>query len=898
MSFFKRLLLTFAAASLLAAPAFAQSRGAQPGTLRVVVADQLEAAIVGGTVRLTGLRPVDGASAAQAGAETFDQTVTTNDRGEAAFENLVPGKYALQAEFPGFEPYKLAELNVRRGQNRRTVTLAIAGIAEDVQVTRDQTDKGLTDGFSNTLTQEQIDALPDDEEEMAEMLAQMAGPGAQIMVNGFRGGRLPPKSQIQEIRFRFDPYAAEFHETGHPRVDIATRPGTTRFRGNANLTFRGDELNARNAFAPTKEDEQARRYQWSMDGPLVKGKSSFSLSIGGMDAYETEPLLVRNTDGEFRSIVTQPTDRLNVNVRVEHAINKAHVLRAEYQRNGSTQRNLGVGGFDLFDRAFTREFLGHTFRVSETGTFFGKARNELRVQFSTDDSSSQSLSDAVTVRVQDAFTQGGAQMFGGRRSKELQVADNFELPIAKNQSLRVGVLFEGSRYDSDEVRNASGTFTFASLDDYLLGRPLQFSRRDGNPLVEFSQWQFAWYVQDDIRLRKNLMLNVGVRQEAQTNFSDALNFAPRAFVTWSPFKNGTTTIRAGAGVFYDWFESSLYENTLRLDGARQRDIIIRSPGYPDPTSGGSLIALAPSVTRAAEDMDMPTVRRASIGLEHRFTSWMQIRANYFTQRGTSQFRSVNINAPVNGVRPDAAFGNISLIDSIGRSERQGLDVGAMLTYMPRRIMAGFNYSISRSRNDGDGATSLPVNGTDLAAQWAPSRDDMRHRFFTHVNLPLFKGFRVNTNVRFFGGTPYTITTGRDDNGDTVINDRPAGVGRNSARGENQTTVDLRLSWSRGFGKRNVDASREGPQVQVVQRPAGGGDRGGPGPGGGGMMMMMGGGPNTQNARATLELFVDASNVLNAVNYTRYSGVLTSPLFGQPLAAQAARRVEVGMRVGF
>jgi len=887
MSFLKQLLFTVAAAAFLTAPAFAQSRGAQSGSLRVVVADQLEATIGGATVRL-------------AGPDGVEQTATTNDRGEAAFENLAPGAYVLQAEFPGFEPYKLAELQVKRGQNRRAVTLSIAGVAEDVQVTRDQTDKGLTEGFSNTLTQEQIDALPDDEEEMAEILEQMAGPGAQIMVNGFRGGRLPPKSQIQEIRFRFDPYSAEFHETGFPRVDIATRPGTTRFRGNANLTFRGDELNARNAFAPTKEDEQSRRYQWSFDGPLVKGKSSFSLSIGGMDAYDTEPLLTRGPDGEFRAIVTQPSDRLNANVRVEHALSKAHVLRAEFQRNGSTQRNLGVGGFDLFDRAYTREFRGNTFRVSETGTFFGKARNELRVQFSTDDSATDSLSNGVTIRVQDNFTEGGAQMYGGRRSKELTVADNFDMPIAKNQSLRVGILFEGSRYDSDEVRNATGTFTFASLNDYLLGRPLQFSRREGDPRVAFSQWQFAWYVQDDIRLRKNLMLNVGVRQEAQTNFSDALNIAPRAFVTWSPFKKGTTTIRAGAGVFYDWFESNLYENTLRLDGIRQRDIIVRAPGYPDPLASGSIVALPPSVTRAADEMDMPMVKRASIGLEHRFTSWMQLRANYFTQRGNSQFRSVNLNAPVNGVRPEPSFGNISVIDSIGRSERQGLDLGAMFTYMPRRIMAGVNYSISRSRNDGDGATSLPMNGTDLAAEWAPARDDMRHRLFTHVNVPLFKGLRVNSHVRFFGGTPYNITTGRDDNGDTVINDRPAGVGRNAARGDSQMTMDLRLSWSKGFGRRNVDGA-EGPQIQV-RGPGGDGPRGdgprggGPGPGGG--MMMMGGGPGNQNAKATLELFVDASNVLNNVNYTRYSGVMSSSLFGQPLASQAARRVEVGMRVGF
>ena len=96
---------------------------------------------------------------------------------------------------------------------------------------------------------------------MAEQLANMAGPGAVMRVNGFSGGRLPPKSQIAEIRFRFDPYSAENHEAGFPRVDIRTRPGNGNWRNNATATFRDESLNARNAFATEKAPEQARRYQ-------------------------------------------------------------------------------------------------------------------------------------------------------------------------------------------------------------------------------------------------------------------------------------------------------------------------------------------------------------------------------------------------------------------------------------------------------------------------------------------------------------------------------------------------------------------------------------------------------------------------------------------------------------
>jgi hypothetical protein len=160
---------------------------------------------------------------------------------------------------------------------------------------------------------------------------------------------------------------------------------------------------------------------------------------------------------------------------------------------------------------------------------------------------------------------------------------------------------------------------------------------------------------------------------------------------------------------------------------------------------------------------------------------------------------------------------------------------------------------------------------------------------------------VNTNLMYQSGQPYTITTGFDDNQDLVINDRPEGVARNSARGDGWLTLDLRLGWSKGFGKpRTGDGQPGGPGggPVIVQRPGGpGGGRGGPrgGPGGG---VMMGGGPGQNTGRVNLEIFVQANNVLNRVNYTSYSGVLVSDFFGQPTAAQAGRRIEVGTRLNF
>jgi carboxypeptidase family protein/TonB-dependent receptor-like protein len=870
------------------------------GSIRVVVLDQSGAAILGATVSVIPANAAPGTEA---------KVATANDQGEAVIERLTPGKYLVQIESVGFETKQLTDVNVRRGrQEKRQVELPIAGYVEEVEVTRDKTDQNLTDNFSSALTPEQIDALPDDEDEMAEQLEQMAGPGAVLRVNGFSGGRLPPKSQIAEIRFRFDPYSAENHESGFPRVDIRTRPGNGNWRNNATFTFRDESMNARNAFAPEKTPEQARRYQYSMDGPIVKGKTSFSLNVGGMNAYDTETIRAAGLNGEIiEGAVAPPTDRLNLNARLEHAINKNQMLRAEYSRNTNDQELLGVGGYDLYERAYSRDVVNNQVRLSTNGPlpWWAKARNELRFEVGWDDTDSSSASDALTLNIPESVVRGGAQISGGRTSRTIQLADNLDFAVGKKHAMRAGLLVEGGRYRSDENRNYTGTFTFASNDEFLAGNALQFSRRIGDPLIEYTAFQFGVYLQDDIRVRKNLLVSAGLRYEAQTHIGDNVNLQPRLSFAWTPFKSGSTTLRGGFGVFNDWYEDSLYEQALRLDGEHQVDQIVQNPPFPDVgTSAGRVIP--PSVTRVSSALVLPTIARTSFGIEHAFASWAQFRSNWFYQHTDDAYRAVNLNAPVGGVRPVPAVGNITFVDAIGSAESQGIDLSMNLNYAPKRIFGAVNYRLAKAMNDGDSATSFPESGTDIAAEWGPSRNDVRHRVFGFVSMPLKFGLRTNLNMRYESGVPYNVTTGFDDNGDTVINDRPDGIGRNSARGASQLNMDVRLGWQKSFGQARTGdgpgGPGGGPVVVAVPAPGGGGGRGGGGggrgPGGPGGGFGGGFGPGGGQGRVNLEIFTQVTNLTNTVNYRNYTGVMSSDLFGQPNAAGEPRRIEIGMRVGF
>jgi hypothetical protein len=861
----------------LASSAPAQT-SVREATLRVVVADQTGAVIVGASVTL---HPVDPSGP--------DMKTATNDRGVAEFTSLRPGRYTVRAGFEGFEPRLLDDLRLRPGSStRRDLRLAIAKIAEDVVVGQDPRDRALDprgNAFGNVLTREQIEALPDDPDEMEETLKQMAGPGATVRVDGFRGGRLPPKAQIQSIRFRRDTFAAENHGGGMIFVDLTTRPGGGPLRGSADFTFRDDSLNARNAFAPRRSPEQQHNMTFTLNGTLVKDRTGFSFTTNGLDAYDSKTILAAVPGGTLNGVVRRPTDRASFTARVDHALTKSHTLKGSYQRSAGTSENLGVGDFDLLSRAYTRDMSEDVFRLSLSGPMRRSLFAETRFQSRRQSSVSSSLTDAPAVLVLDAFNTGGAQVAGGRDSHDIELATDIDYAEGRHAA-RAGVLLETGRYRSDDVRNPTGTFTFGSIADYEAGRPTTFTQRTGNPLVRYSHTQFGWYVQDDIRLARSLSLSAGLRHELQTHTDDRWNFAPRLSATWSPRRRGTTTLRGGVGVFYDWYEAQTYEQTLRVDGTRQSDIVVQSPGFPDPLSGGTAIVLPSGRLQQDPNLELPTILRTNAGVEQLLGTFARVNVSYGYVRGSQLFRGRNLNAPLpDGSRPDPSSGNITQVESTGRSEGHMVHSGFNMNLPWHRTFLFVNYTFSRLRNDTDGAFALPADNYDLAAEWGPGAIDVPHRLTGMMNMDLWTGFKVSTNFFVSSGTPYNITTGYDDNGDTVSNDRPAGVTRNSARTAGRADMGLRLSWAFGFGRRKGADGAGGPQIVMIR-------------GGGGEIPLGGFSGGAEDKRWRFEIYAAATNLFNRTNMTGYSGVMTSPFFMQPTSALPARRIELGARFGF
>ena len=268
------------------------------GRIVVVVVDPSGASVPNATVTISG----------QEDPQTILNRVTTSATGQAVSGGLLSGRYTLRVDASGFETEVVEGVRVRAPSDvRRSVRLTLQKVSEMVVVGRDSQASSLDPrGFSTFLSREIIDSLPDDPEEFARALRDLAPPGAAIRIDGFIGGSLPPKSQILSIRLpRIDTFAAQDHGglSGLSFIDIVTRPGSARLQGSSQATFRNGVLDARNPLASEKSTESTRVGALALDGPIVRDLASFSFSARGGRQQDITTIRAALPDG---SIVSEP----------------------------------------------------------------------------------------------------------------------------------------------------------------------------------------------------------------------------------------------------------------------------------------------------------------------------------------------------------------------------------------------------------------------------------------------------------------------------------------------------------------------------------------------------------------------------------------------------------------
>jgi hypothetical protein len=672
------------------------------GTLRGVLADDSGAVIPAASVSLTG--------------NDVQRSVRTQGDGSYTFAGLAPGQYMVRVTFPGFSPFEQVVTITGGATTQFPVQMKVSAEKQEVTV-KGEAGPSLSVEPDNNATAlvlrgEDLAALPDDPDDLADALQALAGPGAgpnggQIYIDGFSGGNLPPKESIREIRINSNPFSAEYDRLGFGRIEILTRPGSDTFRGSVFFNDSNGVFNSRNPFVQNKPDYSNRMYGGNFGGPINK-RSSFFFDFNRREiddnaiihAVYLDPVSL--VQSNINTAVVTPNTRMTIGPRIDYQLSKNNTLVGRFEYGRSERDNTGIGGTTLPALGYTSTGNNQNLMLTETSILNSRAINETRFQYTRNYSNSLGNNSIPQIGVAGAFTGGGNQnghSYGTGQHVELQ---NYTSLLRGTHTIRFGTRLRRESSQSNSPAGYGGTFSFlggiapvldannqvvtdpatnqpetaqiTSIEQYrrtllfqqmgdapaqiraLGGGASQFTLSAGNPYASVTQYDAGLFAQDDWRMRPNFTLSLGVRYEIQNNVSDHGDYAPRVGFAWAPgtAKNGRqkTVIRGGFGMFYDRINESLTMQAWRLNGVNQLSYLVQNPDFfPNVPPLSTLTPQQNSIYRLDPRLRAGYSMQSAIGVERQLPWNTTFAVTYTNTRALHLQQTVPINTPIPGTYP-------------------------------------------------------------------------------------------------------------------------------------------------------------------------------------------------------------------------------------------------------
>jgi hypothetical protein len=922
-----------AALSLAAA---GQSTGT--GTLRGQVSDPSGAVVPNAAVAIL-----------QSGGPTH--SAKTNNNGSYEIGNLPPGNYTVTVNAQGFNAFIQNDVQVNAGQvSQFNIPLEIQVEQQKVNVEEEGAQVQVNpqnNASAVVLSGKDLDALPDDPDELQADLEALAGPsagpnGGQLYIDGFTAGQLPPKSSIREIRINQNPFSAEYDKLGYGRIEIFTKPGTDKFHGQFSIVGNDSPFNSRNPFLGDAEQ------QGNIGGPINK-KASFFFDVQRRNIDEIA--IVDAPVLGLTESVPNPRTRTNLGPRIDYQLTPNNSLTARYQYYRDTWQNAGVGGLVLPEAGYDTASTEHTLQLTDTQIIGSKMINETHFQYLRDNSNQNPVSTAVGLNVLGAFVGGGSSAGTENDHEDRYEFQNYTSISAGKHFVKFGGRLRAVHDVSISAEGFNGTYTFASYQDFTAGTPLPSqlsinatnSAGDAVPTVTVNVADAGLYIQDDWKVRPTLTLSGGLRFETQNAIHDHADWAPRLGFAWGIGGGGKTApktvLRGGFGLFYNRFSSDAVLNASRLNGVTEQQYEIVDPMYIVPPPVPASSSTPQAIYQIAPNLHAPYIMQSAFSLERQITKFANGTLTYLNSRGVHGLMSIVPNAPdvpaypyPVGTLPNTAIFQYA---SAGNFRQNQLIASFNVQAGAKVSLHGF-YSLNYANSDPIGSTSggsfttnFPSDQHDIALDYGRASFAIRNRVFFGGTVALPRGFRLSPFLVFNSGSPYNVTVGEDLADDLQFNVRPAfapnptgacvsalamchytvpagnvpytPIPINYLTGPDLFTLNLRLSKTFGFG----------PEIHGNTSSQAGGSPGGHNPvahaggghGGGGGSVGFGGGPGggmfggaATNRRYNLTLSVNARNALNNVNPGVPIGVYTSPDFGRsvslaggPFSSPAANR---------
>jgi len=695
---------------------------------------------------------------------------------------------------------------------------------------------------------------------------------------------------------------AEFGRASGGIVNIVTRSGTNDWHGALYGFARNQRFDARNPLANRKDLLTQVQYGGTIGGPLKRDRSFFFANFEQMRRNYSTVLTIAptaltvinarlNAAGYLGPLITTGVapasfDTSNVFARVDHRLTNRNQLSARYSLyhiNAENSRN--VGGLNAVSRGSGLDDTDQTAVVSNITTVNSRTLNEARFQFTR-----STLAAPINDSVGPAVNISGVANFGTATTSPLaRDIDLYELVDGLStqrgaHSLKAGVDLLYNRVQIVFPGAVQGVYAFTSLNNFLTGNYLSYQQAFGAPSQFQSNPNAGFFAQDEWRVRSDFTINAGLRYDLQFLPSpirtDPDNLAPRLGFAYAP-GDRKTVIRASYGIYYDRIPLRATSNALQRDGSKY--IVVQlapnqsgAPVFPNVLKAQpATLTTRPNITRIDPNIEASYSQQANVQLERELRGDSVISVGYLHLRALHIIVSRNVNVPTvpasagipNVGRPDSKWGNILRYEGSGNSDYNGLVVSFNKRAASWASVRA-SYTLSKTiDNAGNFFFSTPQNNFDLRDEKGLSDNDQRHRLVVSGTfepqpasdekmLRPLRGFQVSYIVTYASRLPFNVVLGSDRNFDTNNNDRPAGVGRNTGRGFDFASFDLRV-------RRRVSISEH----------------------------------------VKLDVLAEGFDLFNRANFavpnnTFGNGVTPNANFGQPTAAFDSRQFQFGLKLSF